>query len=95
MSKCKLQKGDISILIEEKLQDSSGHAWPDGWTVNCEVEVGTILRIPYESQEDQKPSQPESTLSHPLPKEPSAKKKATQKKKSKISHQREEQAYMR
>jgi|GEM_PF-6508551 len=91
MSKCKLQKGDISILIEEKLQDASGHAWPDGWTVNCEVEVGTILRIPYESQEDQKPSQPEPALSHPLPKEPSAKKKATQKKKSKISHQREEQ----
>ena len=91
MSKCKLQKGDVSILIEEKLQDASGRSWPDGWTVSCEIEVGTILRIPYEPQEDQKPSQPEPALSHPLPKESSAKKKTTQKKKSKISHQREEQ----
>jgi len=70
MSKCKLQKGDISILIEEKLQDAAGQAWPDGWTVNCEVEVGTILRIPYEPQV--KRIQEKKELSKPTPKLPKA-----------------------
>lgn len=50
MSKCKLQKGEISILIEEQLLDSSGNSWIDDWTVNCDLEVGTVLRIPYEPQ---------------------------------------------
>ena len=51
MSKCKLQKGDVSILIEEKLLDSKGNSWVDDWTVNCDLEVGTVLRIPYEPQD--------------------------------------------
>ena len=63
MSKCKLQKGDISILIEEKLLDSSGNSWAGDWTVNCDLEVGTVLRIPYEPQdtkkEQGKPVQPQ------------------------------------
>lgn len=54
MSKCKLQKGDVSILIEEKLLDSKGNSWVDDWTVNCDLEVGTVLRIPYEPQDIKK-----------------------------------------
>ena len=65
MSKCKLQKGDVSILIEEKLQDASGHSWPDGWTVNCEIEVGTVLRIPYEPQVNKTPEEAELPKSTP------------------------------
>ena len=54
MPKCKLQKGDVSILIEEKLLDSKGNSWTDDWTVNCDLEVGTVLRIPYEPQDIKK-----------------------------------------
>ena len=65
MPKCKLQKGDVSILIEEKLLDSKGNSWTDDWTVNCDLEVGTVLRIPYEPQDIKKaqetpPSVPET-----------------------------------
>ena len=65
MSKCKLQKGDVSILIEEKLQDALGRSWPDGWTVNCEIEVGTTLRIPYEPQDNK--AQEKKELPKPTP----------------------------
>ena len=54
MSKCKLQKGDVSILIEEKLLDAQGNSWTDDWTINCDLEVGTVLRIPYEPQDIKK-----------------------------------------
>lgn len=54
MPKCKLQKGDVSILIEEKLLDSKGNSWTDDWTVNCDLAVGTVLRIPYEPQDIKK-----------------------------------------
>jgi len=83
MSKCKLQKGDVSILIEENLQDASGHSWPDGWTVSCKVEVGTILRIPYEPQVNR--VQEKKELSKPTPKLPkSSDKSISSKKKTQI-----------
>ena len=34
-----------------KLLDSKGNSWVDDWTVNCDLEVGTVLRIPYEPQD--------------------------------------------
>ena len=54
MSKCKLQKGDVSILVEEKLLNSEGNSWIDDWTISCHLEVGTVIRIPYESQDIKK-----------------------------------------
>jgi hypothetical protein len=49
MSKCKLQKGEISILVEEKLLSNDKTKWVKEWTVKCGLEEGTILRIPYDS----------------------------------------------
>ncbi len=89
MSKCKLQKGDVSILIEEKLQDALGRSWPDGWTLNCEVEVGTILRIPYEPRDDKIQEKKELPKSTPeLPK--SSDKAIPAKKKTQIVQRKKE-----
>ena len=87
MSKCKLQKGDVSILIEEKILDAKGNSWSGDWTVNCALEAGTVLRIPYEQQELKKeqqdtelPAAPES-LPKPIP---ARKKKTTKKVQTKV-----------
>lgn len=51
MSKCKLQKGKISILVDQKLLSEDKTEWVKDWTINCELEQGTILRIPLDSQD--------------------------------------------
>lgn len=51
MSKCKLQKGDISFLVEESLLSKDKTSVFENWTIDCDIETGTIIRIPYDASE--------------------------------------------
>ena len=51
MSKCKLQKGDISLLVEENLLSKDKTELIKDWTIECNIEAGTTLRIPYDIKE--------------------------------------------
>lgn len=76
MSKCKLQKGDISLLVEESLLSKDKTELIKDWTIDCDIEAGTTIRIPYdikqvklEPKPDPKPKQkPKKIIEKTTPK---------------------------
>jgi len=70
MSKCKLQKGDVSLLVEESLLSKDKTELIKDWTIDCDIEAGTTIRIPYDIKEvklEPKPK-PKKIIKKPTPK---------------------------
>ena len=59
MSKCKLQKGDVSLLVEENLLSKDKTELIKDWTIDCDIEAGTTIRIPYDIKEIKLQKKPE------------------------------------
>ena len=50
MSECKLKNGSISTLVQEDLRQDGSESWVKNWPDECNLEVGTIIRIPYDEE---------------------------------------------
>ena len=50
MSECKLKNGSISTLVQEDLRQDGSESWVKNWPDECSLEVGTIIRIPYDEE---------------------------------------------
>ena len=50
MSECKLMNGSISTLVQEDLRQDGSESWVKNWPDECSLEVGTIIRIPYDEE---------------------------------------------
>ena len=96
MSECKLKNGSISTLVQEDLRQDGSESWVKNWPDECSLEVGTIIRIPYdeevidrleqEKEQSEKKPEPKPEEDVPPPPKPEKKpelKKSTPKKKAK------------
>ena len=83
MSECKLKNGSISTLVQEDLRQDGSESWVKNWPDECSLEVGTIIRIPYdeevidrlEQEKEQSEKKPEPKPEEDVPSPPKPEKK--------------------